>query len=90
MEELEVMGGDRDSLLIFEIPANKSDEEDFGLRARGGLQLFDDVGDEKGLEIVLSPISEEDAIVGDFSCSCVFIWQGVVVTNDDIVLEKLG
>ena len=67
MEELEVIGGDRDSLLIFEIPANKSEEEDFGLRVRGGLQLLDDVGDGNGLDDVLSPISEEVAIVGDFS-----------------------
>ena len=67
MEELEGMGGDRESLLAFEIPANNSEEEDLGLRVRGGLQLFDEVGDEKGLEGALSPNGTEDAIVGDFN-----------------------
>ena len=63
------MGGDRESLLICERPGNRSEDADFGLRIIGGLQLLDDVGEEKGLEVEFSPNSNDDVIVGDFSCS---------------------
>ena len=72
MDALEVIGGDRESLLIFGIPGNRSEEADFGLRIIGGLQLLE-AGDEKGLDVEFSPKSREDDIVGGFNCSGVFI-----------------
>ena len=47
----------------------RSEEADLGLCMRGGLQLLDDDGDENGLDVEFSPKCNEDAIVGDFSCS---------------------
>ena len=60
----------------------------FGLCKSGGLQLLDELGDENCLDVELSPKIREDAIVGDLSCSCWFIWLGLVFTNDDIGLDK--
>ena len=72
MDALEVIGGDRESLLIFGIPGYRSEEADFGLRIICGLQLLEN-GDEKGLDVEFSPKIREDGIVGGFNCSGVFI-----------------
>jgi hypothetical protein len=56
-------------MLTCERPGNISEDADFGLLIIGGLQLLEDAGDEKGLDVEFSPNSSDDAIVGDFSCS---------------------
>ena len=69
MEELEVTGGDSESLFILDRDGKISDGANLGLCKSGGLQLLDEVGDENCLDVELSPKSREDAIVGDFSFS---------------------
>ena len=50
--------------------ANKSETEDFGVLIGGGLQLLDDVGDGKCLDVLPPPVSVDVDVGGNFSGSC--------------------
>ena len=85
-----MIGGDRDSLFIFAIPLNISDDPDLGLLAIGGLQLLDEFGDENDLAVEFSPNNKEEVIEGCLSCSCVFIWEFGDLMIEDISIIKVG